>query len=199
MRPRRYVFLRAALVLTIVLAAWLARGRWLPWFGTGLVRSQAPEKADIAVVLGGDATGNRILKGAELVRAGFVPQVLVSGPDGFYDGFESDYEIAFAIRRGYPKSMFVSLPHRARSTREEAQLVIAELRRRGVKRYLLVTSETHTRRAAALFQKTGPELAVVPVAAPSPRFTPAEWWREREGQKAVLLEWMKTAAGWAGL
>ena len=41
--------------------------------GVWLVRDAAPVHADIAVVLGGDAYGHRILRAADLVKQGFVP------------------------------------------------------------------------------------------------------------------------------
>ena len=50
--------------------------------GGYLVDAGPPQKADIALVLAGDSSGNRILKAAELVRDGIRSKVLVSGPRG---------------------------------------------------------------------------------------------------------------------
>ncbi|MBM3796328.1 MAG: hypothetical protein FJW31_20215 [Acidobacteria bacterium] len=57
---------------------------WLPWFGTWLVDGQPPVKAEIAVVLAGDFSGLRVLRGAGLVRDGYVPKALVSGAPGVF-------------------------------------------------------------------------------------------------------------------
>ena len=56
-----------------------------------------PGKADIAVVLAGDYWGHRLFNGAELVKQGYVPLVLVSGPPGFYGVNEADAAIQFAV------------------------------------------------------------------------------------------------------
>ena len=167
--------------------------------GGYLVKAGPPQKADIALVLGGDFSGNRILKAAELVRQGYVPKVLVSGPAGIYDFFECDLEIPFAVKRGYPESYFEHLEHHAHSTKEEAAVLIPDLRRTGAKSILLVTSDFHTRRAGAIFRTAAPDLTWTIVAAPDPYFTPAAWWRNREARKTFLIEWMKTVAEWFNL
>src|ERR1700733_14835099 len=74
--------------------------------GSYLVRTEAPQKADIVLVLGGDGKGRRILGGAELVREGYAPQVLVSGPGSAYGFHECDLAIQYAVRNGYPESYF---------------------------------------------------------------------------------------------
>src|ERR1039458_2414649 len=61
--------------------------------GSFLVKAGPPQKADIVVVLAGDGFGNRILKAAELVKQGWAPKVLVSGPDGNYGNHECDWAI----------------------------------------------------------------------------------------------------------
>jgi uncharacterized SAM-binding protein YcdF (DUF218 family) len=167
--------------------------------GSYLVQATPPQKADIAVVLAGDPFGNRIITGAELAQQGYVPKVLVSGPDGAYGYHECDLAIAFAVKRGYPESFFLHLEHEGRSTEDEAHLVVPELRRLGAKRVLLVTSDFHTRRAAGTFRAVAPDLTFIPVAAPDRDFRPNGWWRNREGRKVFLLEWMKTVANWFGI
>jgi uncharacterized SAM-binding protein YcdF (DUF218 family) len=170
--------------------------RALGWY---LVKAEEPTRADIVVVLAGDGCGNRILKAAELVRRGFTSRVLVSGPDGMYDSNEADLAISFAIHRGSPSSWFIPFPMRAYSTRQEARAVVPELRRLGVRRVLLVTSDYHTRRAWAVYRETAPEMQFRVVAAPDQFFRPDDWWHRREGQKRFVLEWMKTIAGWLGI
>ena len=171
---------------------------WLPLTGTTLEEAGPPHKADIAVVLAGDDSGNRILKGAELARAGYVPKVLVSGPDT-YSTYECDLAIPFAVKHGYPESMFVRNPSRVRSTRAEAATIVPELRRMGFHRFMLVTSDFHTRRAGKLFHAAAPDLEMYVVAAPDAEFTLARWWKSREGSKMVFLEWSKTIATLFGM
>jgi uncharacterized SAM-binding protein YcdF (DUF218 family) len=185
----------------VVLAAILAVSHplWLGAVGRYLVRAEQPSQAEMVVVLAGDTFGHRILKGAELVRQGFAPRVLVSGPAGHYGFYESDLAIAFATRQGFSPGYFIALPNSADSTREEAAVVLAELRRRNIHRFLIVTSDYHTHRAGDIFraQARGMEFRVV--AAPDEYFRADTWWCSRPGRKVLVLECMKTVSEWIGL
>jgi uncharacterized SAM-binding protein YcdF (DUF218 family) len=185
----------AFLLLLLILA--VAPKIWLPWLGYPLIHDDGPAKADIAVVLAGDSYGHRIEAAAELVKQGYVPAVLVSGPYT-YGIHESDLAINMMVRHGYPAQWFLPLPNDTHSTREEARAVLSDLRNRNVHSFLLVTSNYHSRRAASIFRAAerkmggGPTFRVV--TARDEYFSPDSWWRNREGQKTVLLEWTKTFA-----
>ena len=189
----------AVAVVLVALGAWLVRDRIRTAAGDYLVAGVAPEKADIVVVVAGDSFGHRILTGADLVRKGYAPLALVSGPGGEYDYHECDLAIPFAVKRGYPESYFAHFEHEASSTAGEAAVIVPELRRRGVHRVLLVTSNYHTRRAAGIFRRAAPELTFIPIAAPDEYFTPDGWWHSREGEKTFVIEWEKTVSSWMGL
>lgn len=172
---------------------------WLAALGRLLVRDEGPAHADIAVVLAGDYYGNRVVRAAELVKQGYVPQVLVSGPNLIYGSYECDLEIPFAVQRGYPESWFIRSPNETHSTREESSAILADLRRRGVHRFLLVTSDYHTARAARIYRAAAPDLNMRVVAAPDDYFSADGWWRNREGRKVFLVEWLKTVANLLGM
>lgn len=188
-----------AVATVLAFAGWLAHDRILGALGRYLVDAAPAEKADIAVVLAGDAYGHRILTAADLVRNGYAPLVLVSGPGGEYDFHECDLAIPFAVKRGYPESYFAHFEHDGRSTAEEAQAIVPELRRRNVHKALLVTSNFHTRRAGGIFRRAAPDMTIVTIGAPDEYFTPGGWWHSREGEKTFLVEWEKTVASWVGL
>lgn len=202
---RRHSFRLKLLAACLVLAAAviLSRSLWLPLLGSALVYDDGPAKADIAVVLAGDYGGHRIEKAAQLIREGYVPAALISGPPGFYGLHESDYAIAYAVRQGFPAQWFIALPSSALSTREEARVMLAELRRRNVRSFLLVTSDYHTARARRIFLAAERAMATAPamrtVAASDEHFRPDSWWRSREAQKTVFFEWSKTVATAVGL
>jgi uncharacterized SAM-binding protein YcdF (DUF218 family) len=139
------------------------------------------------------------LKAAELVREGYTPGVLVSGPSGAYGSYECDLAIGFAVRRGYPRDWFIGLPMEAYSTEEEAHVVLDDLRRRKLRRVLLVTSDYHTARAARIYRSLAPDLSFRVVAAPDRFFNAANWWRHRQGRKQFFFEWTKTIATVVGL
>ena len=185
-------------VIAIAIAAF-SSSFWLPWIGDRLVLAGPPVKAEAIAVLAGDSSGNRIIKAAQLIRDGYAPFAIVSGPTGFYGQAESDLAIAFVVKRGFPEATFIGLPNPSRSTIEEARYVLAELERRHIQNFLLVTSDTHTRRAGGIYRGLAKGMDMSVVAAPATGFTPHDWWREREGRKAVLFEWMKTVATWWGL
>ena len=182
----------------LLVFAWSYRF-WLAALGGFLVKEDGPARADMIVVLGGDRWGDRVLKAGELVREGYAPRVLVSGAECCYGMHESDLAIPFAVRHGYPESYFIAFPNDALSTREEAQILLTELRKRNVHSIDLVTSNYHTRRAAAVYRAQDPALAIHVVAASDRYFTPDAWWKTREGEKEFAVSWAKTLASWLGI
>ena len=201
-RPSRTLKVTLAFVALFFLL-FLSRTVWLAAIGGALVHDEGPAKADIAVVLAGDSFGYRLSRGAELVKQGYVPLVLVSGPPAFYDVNEADAAIAWAVKQGYPAQWFAAVPHNATSTRTEATVMLNELRRRNVHNFLLVTSNYHTARARRIFLRAererggGPEMRVV--ASSDYFYQPKSWWQSRDGRKIALLEWMKTVSSALGI
>lgn len=193
-------WLRRLLVCCLAVVILAATQRlWLPWFGTFLVDAGPPVKSDAIIVLAGDDSGNRILRGAELASQGYAPKVYMSGPQGHYGHSEADLAIEFAQRHGYPASLFVGVEHDGASTLEEADRMLAAVRRAGVRRILVVTSQTHTRRSGRIYRRAARDLTVNVTAAPNPELVPETWWYTREGRKAVFSEWLKTVANWLGI
>jgi uncharacterized SAM-binding protein YcdF (DUF218 family) len=200
---RGFRFQFVLLLLLLGAAVYLARDVWLGALGSALVRDEGAGKAEIAVVLAGDSWGYRLTKGAELVRQGYVPLVLVSGPPAFYDVNEADAAIHFAIVRGYPAEWFIPLYHTALSTRDEATAVLDALKQRNIHSALLVTSDFHSARAGRIFRGVerqrggGPNLRVV--ASGDRFFSAANWWHNREGRKIAFMEWTKTLTSVFGI
>jgi uncharacterized SAM-binding protein YcdF (DUF218 family) len=188
-----------AVLLVLVAAIWLLRVPLLTLAATLLVQDDGPHKADAILVLGGDDSGARIIKAAQLAEQGYSPFVLVSGPPNLL-GHDSDGTIEYARRMGYPVTLFrpVWLPAGTDSTRSEATFLGNYLRTHAIHNILLVTSNFHSRRAARLWRKQAPWIGVTVVAAPDPSFAPDRWWKTRTGQKIFLLEWTKTVAAWLG-
>ena len=201
-RPARFLRVVFAVLLIVAIAV-VSREWWLRAIGGALIHDDGPAKADFAVVLAGDYWGNRIVKGGELVRLGYVPVALVSGPSGFYGQYECEPAIAYAVRQGSKPEWFLPFPDSARSTQEEAWAILPELHRRNTHRMLLVTSDYHTRRALRIFRRTesamGGRMEIRAVAAPDEEFHPDSWWRSRQGQKVAFTEWTKTLAEAVGL
>jgi len=162
-----------------------------------LIEDDPPRRADAAVVLGGDDFGQRIVKGAELAKAGYVPYVFASYPVGVsLPGCQST--IGYAESKGYPASLFRELPNHSDSTRSETKFLGRYFREKGIHSILLVTSNYHTRRSGRLMRNQNPDLQTTVIAAPDLFFTPRTWWKTRTGQKTFLLEWLKTGSTWLG-
>jgi len=174
--------------------ACLLSGYWYPvilgWLGRLLVASDRPERSDAILVLGGDFGGSRVLKGAELGVQGFAPRVLVSGPP-YEDRFHSDLAIEFLVQKGYSRDLFLRVPHRARSTIEEALALAPELRRLNVRTAILVTSASHSRRAGIVFALFCPAVRFRSVPAADPHFDSDRWWTDKKWRRLFFSEWYK--------
>jgi len=192
---KRGLLAAAFLLVLLILTSQL----WLALLGGFLVKADGAAPADLIVVLAGDFSGNRITTAGDLVRQGLAPQALVSGPTGIYGFHESELEIPFATRHGFPQSYFVALPNDTRSTVSEADVVIAELRRRKAHRIDIVTSNYHTRRAGSIYRSKAKDLEIHMVSAPDPFFEPHSWWKNRDARKTFAIEWLKTFATWLGM
>ena len=186
-------------VLCLGAAVFAFSGRILWGLGAWLTNAEPPQKADIVVVIGGDHHGNRILKGAELVREGFAPKVLSSGVASMYGVREADMAIDFAVQHGYPRDIFISSPYPALSTLDEARGLEPQLRRLGVHKYLVVTSPWHTARTERVFRRVTPDLDVHTVESPDRDWENGEWWKNREGRKLWFYEALKTTADFFGI
>lgn len=187
-----------ALLLVLALAAFTWRW-WLPLPAEFLVRGDPPVKSDGIVVLAGDGYGYRIRAGADLAQQGYAPIVLASGAAWIYGVCECDLAIDYAVRNGYPRTLFEPLRNDATSTAAEALAVFAEAERRGWKSILIVTSDYHTRRTRLILNRLKPDaLRITVYAAPDRFFRAEKWWWNRESRKTLLNEWAKLGAALAG-
>jgi uncharacterized SAM-binding protein YcdF (DUF218 family) len=196
---RRFSLYSVAVFAVSIFLLLLTHSTWMGWMGALLVHTEPPSHADLIVVLAGDLHGNRILRGAELVKEGYASKVLVSGPGGAYDLHECDLAIPFVVRRGYPVSWFIPVPHDGHSTAEEGRVIFPVLQKMRAHRVLVVTSDYHTRRALRTLRAQWPGIDIHMIAAGDEFFSPSGWWHTREGRKTFLLEWTKTFATAVGM
>ena len=190
LRARVSILLVAAIMLLLM----VSRAEWLPWIGEWLVSPDAPEPADLIVVLGGDFWGQRVVRAAELGVQGYAPHVMISGPDYVWHGTpvpEGEMAINFLLGKGYPRELFWAFPHHAASTIEEAKLLAREFKLLRVKRVLIVTSNYHSRRASLVFHALLPSLQIRVIGAPEENFHPESWWKARVSRRLAKSEWSK--------
>jgi uncharacterized SAM-binding protein YcdF (DUF218 family) len=177
--------------LGLALLLFLTSEYWLAGLGRMMINAEPPVKADVIVVLAGDWRGGRVTYGGKLVREGYAAKALISGTRSYYDTDEAEFAIRFAEKRGYPRSYFEPLNTYAQSTETESRFIFDELKRRGVKKVLIVTSDYHTRRASRILGNAAGDIEVHVTAAPDILFKPDSWWKSREGRKTWLLEFTK--------
>lgn len=161
-----------------------------------LVKSSPMEKADAAVVLGGDDSyeGYRVRAAVRLYHDGWVQKLVVSGPRRGYGIYETELSVPLAVSLGVPKGDMLVVPNTSRSTREEAQLLCPLMERKGIRSLYVVSSNYHTRRAHRIFlDASGGRLRVLAYPATDDWFTPGGWWHSREGRKIFLRESLKNA------
>jgi uncharacterized SAM-binding protein YcdF (DUF218 family) len=180
---------RRLLAIAVILLAILGI-RWrstLSGIGHLLIRSDAPESADLILVLGGDFWGPRVLKAAELGAQGYAPVVLLSSPP--YAGRpEGELTIPFLAERGYSPALFQVFAHQAASTVAEAIAMRGELARRNAKRVILVTSAYHSRRAYLVFRLFCPGIRFLSVPAADPHYAPDTWWQKAASRDLFFSE-----------
>lgn len=167
--------------------------------GAYLVKVDEPVRCDCLFVLAGDNHGQRILRAAELFRAGMAAQVFISGPAGNYGYTDDELAISFAKKNGAADVPFVGLPNKGKSTVSEAREVRPRLVAAGCRSVLVVTSDFHTRRAGGILRREWPDLQVRMASAPTVDYDVERWWTDRNYQKTFFFEWAKTVADWIGL
>jgi uncharacterized SAM-binding protein YcdF (DUF218 family) len=181
-------------VLAITVLLLLSQSIWFPWVGEWLVSSDAPEPADLIVVLGGDFWGGRVVEAADLGLQGFAPHVMISGPNYLANRVafpEGDLAIEFLVEKGYPRSLFWSFSHSATSTIDEAKVLAREFKRLKIRRLLVVTSNYHSRRVSLVFHALLPYSRIRVIGVPEEFFQPKSWWETGASRKLVQSEWSK--------
>jgi uncharacterized SAM-binding protein YcdF (DUF218 family) len=166
--------LPAAVLPLVLVWAVIAFTPLTRWLAAGLVRSEAPVRADAVFPLASSlqddggltvASLPRLLRALELVAQGHTRRVILSELQ------EPNPAAAPAVRElmaalGIEAELIVVGP--VGSTRDEVVAVAALVRERGFGRLLLVSSPAHTLRASLSFEAEG--VPVTPVAALEVRY-----------------------------
>ncbi len=197
--PVRRRWLGSLLAGCIIALLLVSAFRWqatLAALGNYLICSQAPQPADLILVLAGDFYGPRVLKAAELASQGYAPRVVISGAPYRAQAEdqarpEGEFAIAFLAKQGYRTDSIESFGHHARSTIEEAIALRPELERRRVKRVILVTSAFHSRRALIVFQLVCSRIDFVSVPASDSHYHADRWWADASSRRLFFSEWSK--------
>ena len=151
----------------------------------------APEKADVIVVLAGE-TDRRPLLALDLLHRGYAARILLDVPAAakIYD--TTALQIAGNYVRALPEAASIQIcPISGLSTREEAHDVTKCLGSTGAGRILLVTSDYHSRRALSIFRHELPGTKFSAAAARDDTQFGIHWWTHRQWAKTCLDEWLR--------
>jgi hypothetical protein len=151
----------------------------------------APEHADLIVVLAGGNNDLRYWNGVDLLHKGWAPRLML---DVFAKGEtfgNMDIDLARSFVQRTTPGQSTICPIILNSTFGEAGHIEDCLRGTDVKSVLVVTSDYHTRRALSILQKRLPQHHISIYAAPDPYFFGQRWWQEREWAKTTLAEWQR--------
>jgi uncharacterized SAM-binding protein YcdF (DUF218 family) len=198
--------MRVALLVSVLLlgAAVLA----VPRIGRLLVVADPlPAHADAIVVMAGSVS-DRALEAADLYHAGVAPRIVVTrearargafalAQRGVHlpEGHERTRQALAGL--GVPPDAVVVLRRRAWSTSSEARTIARWACRQGLRRLVVVTSRSHTRRARLILrQALGPGRSVAMRPARADGFPARRWWQRHAARKLVLSEYEKLAHYW---
>jgi uncharacterized SAM-binding protein YcdF (DUF218 family) len=187
------------IAVALVLTVFFCRTAILRSFAHFLIRQDAPEPADLMVVLSGSAF-DRGNEGARLYKAGYARHIVCPGGnleelflilgDTLY---ESDLCKRNIVQNGVPDSL-VTVLHYGTSTREEADTILGYCREHRIKKVLVVTTLFHTRRAGNVYKKRFEKegITVLMRGAHAFDYDEEHWWQNEYGLIALNNEYMKT-------
>lgn len=155
-------------------------------------------RADGIMLLTGDVH-MRPQKAAQLYRQGIAPRLLLAEQittPGVAVGAEigeSDGARIMLARHGVPDSAIIELPVQASSTWDEARALREYVRQSGLKRFVVVTSASHGRRARWLFRKAfrGTAVDLRFATIEDWRYDMDEWWISETGVVSVANEYLR--------
>ncbi|HDZ42113.1 MAG TPA: YdcF family protein [Bacteroidetes bacterium] len=200
MRARLIFF--CALTLILIFYAVILRSA-----GTWLVKDDMVVNGDAIIVLMGNIP-DRVLETVDIYEKGYGNKVLVVEENmGAYKELrERGADIISNTRQfcmaafdlGISPDDIVILPGQATSTQMESTIIRDYLKAKPhIDTLLLVSSASHTRRAAMIFKSAfnKAKMPVTVVSCPSQYsgFNAAGWWKNREDIQKVLLEYLKIA------
>jgi uncharacterized SAM-binding protein YcdF (DUF218 family) len=194
MKDRRWSWrLLAAVLILVALAYAVPMG--LKALGAALITDDPLHPAGAILVLAGESReGDRVRHAVQLFKRGLAPLLVLSGTPMGFRTHEADVMRRHAEFLGVPSTRILTVRQNSDSTKEEADVVVPILKRRGLKEVILVTSNYHTARAKRIFERAaglyGPHFLASPVN--DGLFEPDGWWMRRRYAKTFVYEAIKT-------
>jgi uncharacterized SAM-binding protein YcdF (DUF218 family) len=162
--------------------------------GNYLIVNDKLEKADVAIVLGGEL-GERVEDAIRLYKQGYFNYLIVTGGPIAWQTTEAAIMKKQAILGGIPADKII-IEDKSLSTYKNAVDTKPIVTKYGFKKVILITSPYHTRRAAFIFRKVYrglPIKLIVRAAEPNQytSFVRTKWWKDYESRQRVLEEYLR--------
>jgi len=171
--------------------------------GYFLILEQAPQKADVIVVLNGRDT-ERSLAAVDLYKQGYANLIIIAqgskqpGTDEFWERVGNNFNGKIFFQRaieamGVPEHAFKLIGNGVASTYDEAMATKEFLKKNGYKSILLVTSKWHSKRAYLTFKSALKNDGIKIVIQPSRYdvFDPDAWWKNRNDTELFFYEYIR--------
>lgn len=171
---------------------------WLPGIGYWLAVSPQARPADAIVVLGGGGP-QRQTHGISLYKKGLAPELWYTGDGAFAARTtftEAQFAYQFALAEGIPAEAVHLL--KTTSTWEDGRQIATTVHQKGLRRLLIVTNWSHSRRALCVIRQhlAGSGVSVYYDPPPVWSSRPDNWWQHEGGLVEVINELIKFGFYW---
>jgi len=201
-RNNKRAYYLALFILLIILCLFLFANRYLPYAGNFLVVEDSLEKADAIFVFGGSIP-NRIIEAVDIYNQGFAPLIIISKypkSEGykyleernisFPEGHNINRSIALSL--GIPENRILITNIRAGSTLEELMLLNEYCLDNNIKKIILVSTKSHTKRISKIFLDiAGDKIKGIVRYTKYDNYNPDKWWKDRHSLRQTLFEYQK--------
>lgn len=192
-RPELTWLRRGAVTVALLLVAiWAlsSAGRWVS------TPTNAPDRADVIVALGGDV-GPRILTAQALHARGLAPCILLTGFEAgtpITQPLVVEWRKTYLLAHGVSQGQIVT-DSLAVNSWQEAQNTRALMLAKGWHRALVVSDPPHMRRLSWVWGQvfSGTHLEFRLVSSSPPNWDASHWWRDEKSAQFVLSELIKLA------
>ncbi|KJS66648.1 MAG: hypothetical protein JL50_01800 [Peptococcaceae bacterium BICA1-7] len=176
---------RKSIKLVLLLLLFIFLG-FIFFAGQFLVIDQAPEKADVIIVLGG--ANYRVKYGSWLYNNGYANLLI-------YSGVRGENAIKMANQLGVPQSAII-YEQQAESTYENALFSKDIMIQKGFNSAIVVSSDWHMRRVKLTYEKEFYDMGNIKLyycASNDPDFDSKLWWINKKSFKYTVTEYIKLA------
>ncbi|MCG8345465.1 MAG: YdcF family protein [Chlorobiales bacterium] len=151
-----------------------------------------PEKANVIIVLGGD-DGLRVEQGGELYKAGYAPNILVTGIDRkYYRPSYPDWREKRLMELGIPEEAIL-VDVWSETTWDEARNSVKMMSKKGWKSAIVVSDPPHMFRLYHTWSRAmeGSPKKFVLVSTKPQWWNPLLWWSNKTSYRFVVSEVQK--------